>query len=98
MMQDVDGLSPKKAAEYIPATIGKNEEEYWSNVGGEAARQKLTSLARTTGRIEWTGDIKAAKATDYDLWPTKWSSAWPEPSTMAIALFWVRSHPGLCRL
>ncbi|WP_319409445.1 CoA-transferase [uncultured Desulfosarcina sp.] len=67
MMQDVDGLSPKKAAEYIPATIGKNEEEYWSNVGGEAARQKLTSLARTTGRIEWTGDIKAAKATDYDV-------------------------------
>ena len=67
MMKDVQGLNPKNSKEYIPATIGKNENEYWANVGGDAAKEKLIALAKTIGRIEWTGDIKTEKATEYDV-------------------------------
>lgn len=67
MMQDLGGLTPKKAAEYIPRLIGKTEEEYWAAVGGDAAKEKLAALARTTGRIAWTGEIKTEKATAYDV-------------------------------
>ena len=67
MMQDVGGLSPKKAAEYIPATIGKDEEEYWTNVGGEAAKAKLAKLAQTVGRIDYPETLETERATEYDV-------------------------------
>ena len=67
MMQDVGGLNPKKAAEYIPSVIGKDEDEYWANVGGDDAKQKLTALAKTVGRVDYPETRETEKATDYDM-------------------------------
>ena len=67
MMQDVGGLNPKKAAEYIPTIIGSSEDDYWANVGGDAAKQKLTALAKVEGRIAYPETLETEKATDYDM-------------------------------
>ena len=67
MMQDVQGLNPKNTEDYILATIGKSEKEYWSKVGGDAAKEKLTALAKTTGTLEWDVEIKAEKADNFDV-------------------------------
>ncbi len=57
MMKDVQGIHPKKAAEYIPEIIGRSEEEYWEKAGGEAAKKKLAALAQHTKRIEFPSRI-----------------------------------------
>lgn len=66
MMQDVGGLQPRNAKEYIPGVIGKNEEEYWEKVGGKAAKEKLTALAKKTTRVEWPTELLDEKAQDFD--------------------------------
>lgn len=67
MNKDVQGLNPKTAKEYVYATIGKNEDEYWANVGGDAAKKKLTALAKQTTRVEWPRELADEKAVDYDV-------------------------------
>ena len=66
MMKDVKGLQGKEAAQYIEATIGASEAEYWENVGGEAARRKLAALASRSGRIDWPEEIGTRKAEQFD--------------------------------
>jgi len=66
MMQDVGGLHPKKAAEYAAGMVGANEEEYWEKVGGKAAQDKLSALARKTTRVEWPEEITENKSDNYD--------------------------------
>lgn len=67
MSKDVQGLNPKTAKEFIQVTIGKSEEEYWANVGGKVAQEKLTALAKQTKRIEWPKELTEEKAKDYDV-------------------------------
>lgn len=62
MMQDVQGIHPKKAAEYVPEIIGASEEEYWEKAGGDKARKKLTALAQKTKRIELPETLTQEKA------------------------------------
>jgi acyl CoA:acetate/3-ketoacid CoA transferase beta subunit len=66
MMQDVQGLNPKNAAEYIPATIGKDEEAYRAKAGGKQAQEKLAALAKKTVRVELPAEIKTEKADAFD--------------------------------
>ncbi|MBE0599534.1 MAG: hypothetical protein IH614_20020 [Desulfuromonadales bacterium] len=66
MMQDVQGLQPKTAKEYIAATLGSNEAEYWSKVGGEAAKQTLSALAKVTQRVDYPVQLLAEKAKEFD--------------------------------
>jgi len=67
MMQDVQGLHPKKAKEYIPGLIGGSEEDYWQNVGGKTAQDKLAKLAQATKRIDWPEEIVDKKSEDAEL-------------------------------
>lgn len=67
MNKDVQGLQPKTAQEYIQATIGNSESEYWGNVGGDAAKEKLVSLAKRTTRVDWPAELQATKAKTYDV-------------------------------
>lgn len=67
MNKDVQGLNPKTAKEYVYATIGRNEEEYWANVGGDAAKKKLAALAGQTTRVEMPMELTDEKAADYDV-------------------------------
>ena len=66
MMKDVQGLNPKNTGAYIEETIGKNENEYGANAGGDTSKAKLASLAKQTKHIEIPNDIKDDKATDFD--------------------------------
>jgi acyl CoA:acetate/3-ketoacid CoA transferase alpha subunit len=66
MMQDVQGIHPKKAAEYIPEIVGKSEEEYWEKVGGETAKKKLAALAKKTNPIEFPTSITDEPATTFE--------------------------------
>lgn len=67
MMNDVQGLNPKgEAAEYIKKQIGNSEEEYWSNVGGEEAKQKLNKLASKAVQIDFPEKLESDKAEEYE--------------------------------
>jgi len=66
MMKDVQGLNPKNAGAYIEETIGKDENEYWANAGGDTAKEKLSAFAGQTNRIEVPGEIKDDKASEFD--------------------------------
>ncbi len=66
MMKDLQGLNPKgNPSEYIASLIGKNEEEYAENVGGETTRKKLISLAKKAEKIEFPDAIQEDKAADF---------------------------------
>jgi glutaconate CoA-transferase, subunit A len=67
MMKDVQGLDPKGAKEYIASIIGKNEDEYWANIGGAEAKKKLSALAQKTKRIEFPEKLDDTPAADYDV-------------------------------
>jgi len=68
MMKDVQGIGdPKTAGEYIQGLIGKNEEEYISNVGGLETKRKLISLAKNTKSIEFPREIRQDPAKEYDI-------------------------------
>jgi glutaconate CoA-transferase subunit A len=62
MMQDVQGLHPKKAAEYAPEMVGDSEDAYWEKAGGEASRNKLVTLAKRTRSISFPDQISDEKA------------------------------------
>jgi len=63
LTKDGQGIaSPKTAPEYIPATIGENEEQYMENVGGETTRKKLTALCNKVQRIEFPKEIATEPA------------------------------------
>ncbi len=67
MMKDLQGIgSPKTAGDYIPGLIGKSEEEYLNNVGGEDTRKKLASLAKNTKRVSMPASRTEEPATDFD--------------------------------
>ncbi len=66
MMQDVQGLHPKNAEQYIPDIIGADEVEYWNKVGGTIAKDKISALAKHFGRIEWPEELTSEKAEDFD--------------------------------
>jgi acyl CoA:acetate/3-ketoacid CoA transferase alpha subunit/acyl CoA:acetate/3-ketoacid CoA transferase beta subunit len=67
LMRDVGGLrDPDKAAEYISQLIGKTEEDFQENIGGEAARKKLMALAKKTDRIEMPAELDETPAEEYD--------------------------------
>ncbi len=67
MMKDVQGLNPKGNPEdYIKGVIGSCEEEYWTNVGGETARKKLTALAKKAERIAFPEKIETKKAEEFE--------------------------------
>jgi len=66
MMKDVQGLNPKNVGAYIEETIGKDENEYWANAGGDTSKEKLSSFAKQTKRIEIPGEIKDDKASEFD--------------------------------
>jgi hypothetical protein len=52
MMKDSQGISdPKTAGDYIRNIIGKNEEEYLNNIGGDTAKKKLKSLVKKNKSI-----------------------------------------------
>jgi len=51
MQKDLVGLNPKTAKDYIPQLIGADEEEYWSNVGGEEAQTRLRAFPKATTRV-----------------------------------------------
>jgi acyl CoA:acetate/3-ketoacid CoA transferase beta subunit len=51
MMKDTQGIHPKRASEYVPEIVGRDEEEYWGKVGGEVSKKKLVALAQKTKRI-----------------------------------------------
>jgi len=62
MMQDVQGIHPKKAAEYIPQVLGESEEAYWEKAGGDTAKKKLVALAGNTVLIEFPEELTDEKA------------------------------------
>lgn len=66
MMKDTQGIHPKNAAQYIPATIGETEAAYWEQAGGEAARAKLEALARNVKQIAFPEAIDDAPAETAD--------------------------------
>ncbi len=68
MMKDVRGIgSPDAAGEYIPGLIGESEEAYWNNVGGDATKKKLVSLAKNTKRVEFPKSLSDEAAADFDV-------------------------------
>jgi len=62
MMQDVQGLNPKKAAEYASEMVGDTEDAYWEKAGGEASRNKLVTLVKRTRSISFPDQISPEKA------------------------------------
>ncbi len=67
MMKDVQGLNPKgNPGEYITGLIGKNEEEYAENIGGETARNKLVALSQKAEKIEFPDSIQQEKAVEFE--------------------------------
>jgi len=62
MMQDVQGLNPKKAAEYASEMVGDTEDAYWEKAGGEASRNKLVTLVKRTRSISFPDQIDLEKA------------------------------------
>ena len=62
MMQDVQGLNPKKAGEYISEMVGQDEAAYWEKAGGEVSRNKLVALAKRTQSIDFPEQISTEKA------------------------------------
>ena len=65
MQNDVAGLHPKSAAEYIPKVIGDNEDEYWQNVGGDEVKAKLRAFPKKTRAVPWPENLEEAKADEY---------------------------------
>jgi glutaconate CoA-transferase subunit A len=67
MMRDSQGISdPKTAGDYIRNIVGKNEEEYLNNIGGETTKKKLTGLVKKTKSIEFPKTLSHEAATDFD--------------------------------
>lgn len=67
MMRDVQNIGdPEKADGYIRELIGRDEEEYMRNVGGEAAKNKLISLAKNTKRIQFPDVLRDEPAPEFD--------------------------------
>ncbi len=67
MLKDSQGIAaPETAGEYIQATIGANEKEYFENVGGEAAKNKLVALCQNVHRIEFPEKLETSFANGFD--------------------------------
>jgi len=64
MMQDVQGLNPKKAGDYISEMVGEDEAAYWKKAGGEVSRNKLVALAKRTKSVEFPDQIRSEKAVE----------------------------------
>ncbi len=65
MQKDVAGLHPKTAKDYIPTVIGASEEDYWNNVGGVDAKQKLKAFPNATNSIPLPATLEEAPAAGY---------------------------------
>jgi acyl CoA:acetate/3-ketoacid CoA transferase alpha subunit/acyl CoA:acetate/3-ketoacid CoA transferase beta subunit len=67
MQNDVVGLHPKSASEYIPTVIGANEDEYWANVGGADAQAKLKAFPNATHTIPLPASLDTAAANEFSI-------------------------------
>ncbi len=67
MMKDVQGLNSKDAtADYIKNTIGSSEDDYWNNVGGDDAKNKLKGLSKKAVMINFPDKLETDKADEYE--------------------------------
>ena len=67
MQNDLAGLQPKSARDYIAKVIGANEAEYWANVGGDAAKAKLRAFPTKTRAIDLPHSLDATPAAQYSV-------------------------------
>jgi len=67
MQKDVAGLHPKTAKDYIPTVIGANEDEYWSNVGGDEAKTRLKAFPKATRSIPLPANLDTTPAGEFTI-------------------------------
>lgn len=67
MQKDVAGLHPKAGRDYIPAVIGANEDEYWSNVGGAEAQAKLKAFPKATHAVPLPANLDKSPASEFSI-------------------------------
>lgn len=67
MQNDMAGLSPKTAKDYIPTVIGADEDEYWSNVGGVVAQAKLKAFPNATSSIPLPATLDTTVAEEFSI-------------------------------
>ncbi len=67
MQKDLAGLNPKTAKDYIPTVIGADEDEYWSNVGGVQAQDKLKAFPNATSSIQLPATLDTTAAEEFSI-------------------------------
>jgi len=67
MQKDVAGLHPKTSKDYIPTVIGANEDEYWSNVGGDEAKTRLKAFPKATRSIPLPANLDTTQAGEFTI-------------------------------